>query len=118
MCIKIVKAANEYEYEYDINTPLEDQVGGSNKIVIDYHPEDPSIEKFVGEVERICRNGVSCNLNIEVLTNNILKGAKIKRQAKALEFDLKLNDLIKLMTMAQSCADKKLEEMSELCLKR
>jgi hypothetical protein len=116
MCIKIFNSASEAEY--DMQRPLEDQVGDSDRIVIDYSPEDSSIEKFVGEVERICKNGISCNLNIEVITNSILKGAKIKRQAKALEFDLKLNDLIKLMTIAQSHADKKLEEMSELCLKR
>ena len=116
MCIKIFNSTNEVEY--DMEKPLEDQVSDSNKIVIDYSPEDPSIDKFVGEVERICKSGVSCNLNIEVLTNNILKGAKIKRQTKALEFDLKLNDLIKLMALAQSHVDKKLEEMSELCLKR
>lgn len=116
MCIKIFSSANEVEY--DMDKPLEDQVGESNKIVIDYSPEDPSIEKFVDEVERICKNGVTCNLNIEVMTNSILKGGKVKRQTKALEFDLKLNDLIKLMTMTQSHTDKKLEEMSELCLKR
>jgi hypothetical protein len=116
MCIKIFNSANEVEY--DMDKPLEDQVGQSNKIVIDYSLEDTSIEKFVDEVERICKNGVTCNLNIEVMTNSILKGAKVKRQTKALEFDLKLNDLIKLMTMTQFNADKKLEEMSELCLKR
>jgi hypothetical protein len=116
MCIKIFNSTNESEYDTD--RPLEEQVGESDRIVIDYSPEDSSIEKFVGEVERICRNGVSCNLNIEVLTNNILKGAKVKRQTRALEFDLKLNDLIKLMATVQSHTDKKLEEMSELCLKR
>jgi hypothetical protein len=116
MCIKIFNSTSETEY--DSGKPLEEQVGDSNRIVIDYSPEDSSIDKFVGEVERICKNGVSCNLNIEVLTNNILKGAKVKRQTRALEFDLKLNDLIKLMATAQSHVDKKLEEMSELCLKR
>lgn len=112
MCIKINEVA------YDTTTPLEEQLGASNKIVIDYEPEDSSIDKFVGEVERICKNGISCNLNIEVLTNNILKGAKIKKQARMLEFDLKVNDLIRLMTTIQSHADKTLEEMSEACLKR
>lgn len=112
MCIKI------NEIEYDTSTPLEEQLGDSNQIVIDYHPEDSSIDKFVGEVERICKNGVSCNLNIEVLTNNILRGAKVKKHTKALELDLKVNNLIKLMATAQSQADKKLEEMSEMCLKR
>jgi len=116
MCVKIF--SDKSETEYDASRPLEDQIGGSNKIVIDYRPEDSSIEKFVDEVERICKNGISCNLNIEVMTNNILRGAKIKRKAKELVFDLKLNDLIKLMSTVQSVTDKKLEEMSQLCLKR
>jgi hypothetical protein len=116
MCIKIITESSEIEY--DANTPLEEQLAESNRIVIDYHPEDLSIDKFVGEVERICKNGVTCNLSIEVLTNNILRGAKVKKHAQALELDLKMNNLIKLMVMAQSHADKKLEEMSEMCLKR
>jgi hypothetical protein len=101
-----------------MNKPLEDQLDHANRIVIDYHPDDSSIEKFVDEVERICKSGISCNMNIEVSTNNILNGQRVKRKTKELEFDLKMNDLIKLMAMVQSHTDKRLEEMSELCLRR
>lgn len=116
MCVKII--TTKKEVEYDAGRPLEDQLGRSNKIIIDYHPEDSSIDKFVSEVERICKTGISCNMNIEVSTNNILKGAKVKRKVNELQADLKVNDLVKLMTVIQSDADKRLEEIANFCLKR
>lgn len=116
MCIKIV--TTQEEVEYDTQRPLEDQLEQSNKIVIDYHPEDTSIDKFMDEVERLCKTGVSCNLNIEVATNDSIGGARLKRKATKAELNLKLNDLIKLMATSQIHADNKLVEMLQVCLKR
>ena len=113
MCVKIIK--NKKEVAYDSSRPLEEQIG-DGKVVVDYQPEDPAIGKFVDEVERICQNGIACNLNIVVKTNNILKGARVKRKAEALEFQLKLNDLIKLMAIGQAKADSKLEELANYCM--
>lgn len=113
MCIKIIR--NDVEIEYDPEKPLEVQAANSTQIVIDYRPEDLSIGRFVNEVQRICQNGIDCNLNISVKTNNILKGAKLKRSMGVLEFDLKVNDLIKLLAVAQSDTDRRLEEMVNYC---
>lgn len=112
MCIKIIGAE---ETKYDMSKPLEEQLAGSKQVIINYDQNDPSIEKFVGEVERICTAGVNCELNVTVHTNSHIKGAKVKRQAKELEFQIKLNNLIKFMALSQHAADKKLEEIAGLC---
>lgn len=114
MCVKIINL--DEELDYNISIPLEYQLENSSKIVIDYQQNDPSIEKFIKEVKRICQSGIDCDLNISVKVNDFIAGAKLKRQAKNIETQNKLNELIKLMVLSQYQADKKLEELSSICL--
>lgn len=114
MCIKIIKLKEEVSY--DTNKPLEEQLVGSKQIVVNYEPRDPSIDKFLDEVERMCKNGVSASLNIKFNHNNFLAGAKIKKEIIKLSKDLDVNELIKAVVSAHAEADKKLEEMAETCL--
>lgn len=116
MCVKIVRLKETTEY--DITRPLEEQIRGSKQIVVNYNPQDPAIDQFLSEVERLCKNGVSASMNIQFNHNNYLVGAKLGREVKKLAKDLDLNEVIKLMALSQADADKKLEEMSQLCSKR
>lgn len=114
MCIKILKS--EEEVSYDANRPLEDQIKGSKQIVVNYEPCDPSIDTFLDEVERLCKNGITASLNIKFNHNNHLNGAKMGKEMAKLSKDLDLNEVIKLMVTAQADVDKKLGEMSGICL--
>lgn len=114
MCIKIF--TSKEEVSYDSTRPLEEQIQGSKKIVVNYEPYDQSIDKFLDEVERLCKNGITANLNIKFNHNNNLVGAKIGREMARLTKDLDLNEIIKLMVTCQAEADKRLEELSGLCL--
>lgn len=116
MCIKIVKTKGEIPY--DVTKPIEEQVRGSKQVIINYEPNDPSIERFLNEVERVCQTGVSCNLNIKVVHNNYLNGAKTAKKSKHLEMELRLNDIVKMMSTSFSNNDKKLEELASICLNR
>lgn len=116
MCIKIVRLKEESEY--DMNTPLEDQLRGSRQVVVNYDPLDSSIDHFLDEVERLCKNGITASMNIKFNHNNNLYGARIKNEMVQLSQDLDLNEFIKMMALIQKMADKKLEEMSALCIKR
>ena len=116
MCIKIVKTKEEIPY--DARKPLEDQLKGSKQIVINYEPKDPAIDKFLDEIERLCKNGISAKMNIQFNHNNHLSGAKAKRQAISINKELEVNEVIKMITLIQHSTDKKLEEMIDMCLKR
>ena len=114
MCIKIVKLKEEVPY--DTSIPLEEQLVGSRQIVVNYEPKDSTVDKFLDEVERMCKNGVSASLNIKFNHNNYLAGARIKKEMRRLAKDLDVNELIKAVVSAHSEADKKLEEMAQTCL--
>lgn len=114
MCIKIVRAKSEVEY--DMSIPLEEQIKGSNKIVINYEPKDPSVDKFMSEIERFCKTGISAKLNIQVMHNNHLIGAMIQKRLVGVANDLRVNDLIKLMASAHAASDRRLEELANLCM--
>jgi len=116
MCITIVKTKNEIPY--DITRPIEEQIRGSKQVVINYEPNDPSIEHFLNEVERICQNGIACSLNIKVIHNNYINGARTSKKSKQLEMELRLNDIVKIMSTSFYNNDKKLEELANLCLNR
>jgi hypothetical protein len=113
MCIKIIRA--EDEIKYDINKPLEEQIRGSKQIVVDYEPNDPSLEKFLDEIERFCQTGISRTFNIKVNHNSSIMGAKVKNKMKMYSKDLELNEVIKSLVNSFSNTDKKLEEIAEMC---
>lgn len=110
MCVKLITTNSEVAY--DVSTPLEKQLKGCKQIIIDYQPNDPSIEKFLDEVERFCLKGIPCNLNIKVNPNNQILGAKTKKRAKKVQKGLKVNDLIKMMTLSYDKTDKDLEDLA------
>lgn len=114
MCIKIVRLSEEFSYDSEI--PLEQQIGANSQIVVNYDPKDPSIDKFLDEVERLCKDGVSTKLNIKFNHNNFLAGAKLKKEMAQKAKDLDINEIIKLMVTVHKEADKKLEEMANYCL--
>ena len=114
MCIKIVRS--KAEVSYDMNTPLEEQIKGCKQIVVNYEPKDPAIDKFLGEVERLCKHGISTKLNIAFNHNNFLLGAKTGKQLAKLARDLDLNEVIKFMVNTHAESDKKLEEIANYCM--
>jgi len=113
MCVKILYA--DHEVSYDMNKPLEDQLVDSAEIVVGYDPEDPAIGKFFTEMERVCQTGVSCDVNIKVVHNNHLSGARANRQAKKLNVELEVNNLIKAMVLSHSEVDRKLKNLTKIC---
>lgn len=116
MCIRIIH--KDAEFKYNSKKPLEQQLYGSEQVVIRYEPKDRDIDIFVGEVERLCKTGVCINANIKVLHNNHLKGAKAKKLMDRLSKDLNLNEAIKILVTMQSETNRKLEELSTFCSKR
>lgn len=113
MCIKIVKSKEEFSY--DVEKPLEEQIKGSKQVIINYDPADDSIDKFLTEIERLCKNGISAKLNIRFNHNNNLNGVKVRNEMIKLSKDLDINEVIKLMTLGYAEADKKLEEIVNCC---
>lgn len=101
---------------YDPEKCLQHQLRGCKKVVIDYEPKDPSISKFVDEIERLCDKGNSTALNIDIVHNNFLAGAGLKRRVEKIGVDTQVNTLIKMMVTAHSEADKKLEQIASICL--
>ena len=113
MCIRI--KGLDSDIKYNSGTPLEQQIDDSKEVVINYDPKDPDISKFICEMERLCRTGVSTNVKVDFVHNNYLKGIKAKKQVNRLTNDLSLNEAIKILTNLQSNTDKALEELSSFC---
>lgn len=115
MSIQIIRA--NQRRKYDTSTPLEEQVENADEVVIDYKPKDSDIEKFLEEMERLCKSGVTCDVSVELVHNNYLRGAKAKKQLERLQKDMKLNEAIKLLVSMYASYDKTLVELSDFCLK-
>ena len=117
MCIKIIKS--ETSFEFDPNQPLECQLVDAKEVVVDFHPEDKEqIENFVDQVEQIVKNGIGWPVDIKVNPNNTLKGLRLERLMKVMTQDLHLNAAIKNLVKMHCTADRKLSELSGLCLER
>ncbi len=115
MCIKINNKLNDSELKYNYLIPLEQQIENSDLITIDYDPKDKDIDKFISEMERLVKNGITCNVTLNLLHNNHLRGLKAKRQLKRIKRDLDLNEAIKLLVRLHSELDKGLENISDIC---
>lgn len=115
MCIRI--KGYDSEIKYNSKTPLEDQLIGRQEVIIKYDPKDPDMDRFLVEMERLCRQGISTNVKIDVVHNNFFKGIKAKKQISRLNKDLSLNEAIKILTNLQSTTDRVLEELSVICRK-
>lgn len=110
MCIKIINA--HQEIPYDTSKPLEDQLNGSDQIVINYEPFDNKIDKFLAEVERVVKTGIDTKLVIKVTHNDSVFGFKVKQQLKRATNDIALNEIIKLMVLSHCNIDRKLEDLA------
>ena len=113
MCIKIFYSKKIVEYNPEKN--LENQLKGCKKIIIDYDPKDTNIDKFVDEIERLCDRGNSVGINIDIIHNNFIEGAKTKKRIEKTEINTQVNALIKMMVIGYSEADKKLEQLKTIC---
>lgn len=116
MCIRIINS--ESEVKYNASIPLEHQLNGGERIVVKYERKDPDIGKFVREIERLSKNGISANINVEVLYSDDLQGAKTKKLVKKLVKDLDVNEVIKLLANFHHTSDKILGELAIYCQKR
>ena len=113
MCVKIIKSKKEIPY--DTNVPLEDQIVGCTKVLVDFKPNDPQLEKFMDEIERFAETGLNFKVNVQVIHNAQILGAKIKKQVKKVQKDLSVNEIIKLFALTFDNSDRKLEEISNMC---
>lgn len=113
MCVKIF--TKNVEKHYDTNKPLEEQLEGCKKIVVKYEPKDKSIPVFMKELERFAKHGIDAALNIQVIHNDNVSGAKTSKAVKKLKNDISVNELIKTFVLAHKEADKKLEELLNHC---
>ena len=111
MCIRII--GNE-SLEFNPNEPLELQIGGAKEILVSYDPlEGQKINTFVCQVESLIKNGVTCDADIKVNSNNSLDGMRLERKLHSLRMELGLNSVIKALTTFHSSTDRKLSEMLE-----
>lgn len=110
MCIKIVNASQEIPY--DANKPLEEQLKGSEQIVVNYEPFDKSVDKFLAEVERFVKTGIDAHFSIKVIHNDHIVGFKVKQQLARARNDITLNEIIKLMVLTHCSVDRKLEDLA------
>ncbi len=113
MCIKIIGTE---EQEFNPSEPLEEQIAGAKEIVVSYDPVDPKISSFVGQIELMVKNGVSLPADITVKTNNYLNGRKLERKLESLKRKLDVNEVVKGLTNFHAETDRKLSEISEMCL--
>lgn len=116
MCVKII--GSEKDAEFNPNFPLEQQIVGAKEIFISYDPLDPKIEFFMDQVEDLVKSGISCPTNIKFNANNNLTGIKLERRLERLKRDLSVNEIIKSLSSLHSNVDKKLCELSRMCLEK
>ena len=114
MCVKII--CSDHEHEFDTSLPLEQQIVGANEIVVSYDPIDPKIPSLVVQMEAMIKNGISCNVEIKVNANNYLSGIKLERTIEGIKKKLDINELAKNLTRFHAEADRKLREISGICM--
>ncbi len=113
MCIRII---GTQEMEFDISSPIEVQLCGAKEILIDFDPLDEKIDYFVDKIEKMAQNGVSCQANIRINVNNHLNGLKLERRMESIKRKLDVNEVVKGLCNFHSSTDRKLCELSEMCL--
>lgn len=119
MCVKILRSG--VSSEFNPSEPLEYQAWGAEKIVVNYNPVDPTIgnvDLFIGEMERLCKTGISCNVDIQFNANNNLNGLRIERKLEKLKEKLDINELVKKLVMGHDECQRKLRELSSMCAEK
>lgn len=101
--------------EYDMYLPLEDQIKGSAEIIVNYVENDETVHHFLDEVERLSQSAFGFGLNIKVLHNNNIRGAKAKKLMQEAVRNLSVNDIIQMMAQIHKTTDDKLTEIAAIC---
>jgi len=114
MCVKII--CTDHEHEFNPSEPLENQLSGAHEVIVSYDPLDPKIASFIGQVELMVKNGVSCEANIKFNANNYLNGMKLERHIDKLKLALETNEVVKNLTKIHASTDRRLREIAEMCL--
>jgi hypothetical protein len=119
MCIKIIRSDDWLEF--NPKEPLEKQIVGAKEIVVNYDPKDPLLvntDYLYTQMVKMYKNGISCNVDFRVNANNNLNGIKFERKIEKLKQALDTNEVLKKLTTFHANADKKLAELSEICLRK
>ncbi len=112
MCVEIFKF--DAKQSYNAELPFEDQIKDSKEVLIDCSPDCPKVAKFLGEVEKVCKNGQSLPIKIKLADNT---NFKLFNKTKKLNTDLLINDIISHAVLLHKDTDAKLKELSEICMK-
>lgn len=110
MCVKIIR--EEGELIYNPARPLEEQIKGSQEVVVNYVPFDKSIDRFLEEMQKFAKYGVQSSLSIRVMHNNHLAGFRMKKSIEKALNDITLNEIIKVMVISHVEVDQKLQELA------
>lgn len=114
MCIKIVSDLEQKEF--DPMLPLESQVCNAKQILVSYDPQDIKIPTFVYQIENMVQNGMELKADIKVDPKNNLDGLRLERRLELLKEQLEINEIIKGISSFHATTDKKLCELSAMCL--
>lgn len=115
MCVKIIGIT---EHEFDPKIPLESQIKDAKEIYVNYDSCDLKIESFLGQMEMMAKNGISCNAEIVVNPNSDLDGFRFERKINKIKKKINVNEIAKSLTILHADTDRKLNEISEICLGR
>lgn len=114
MCVKIISPENEREL--NMAKPFSEQIANASEIVVDFDPADPKIDFFLVQIESMVKRGIACKADIRVNVNNHLSGLRYERRIESLKRKLDINEVIKGVCHMAADADRKLGELSRLCL--
>lgn len=113
MSVKIIRSKETLEFNPSL--PLEEQIRGCKQVVIDYAPNDTCVSAFIEQIERIAKNGVSCQMNIKFNSNNSLAAYRAERRVNLHQSELEMNEVIKKMVTFHHEATRSLAELSQMC---
>lgn len=113
MCVRMVR--NNIPCSFDPQGDFLEQTKNCSEVIVQYQPDDEEIKKFLQEMQKCAKNGTSIDFEVTVDYGSYLSGFRTKKEIKRALNDISLNEIVKLMTLSQHNAAKKLEEISEIC---
>ncbi len=116
MCVKMVR--NNIPCSFDPQGDFLEQAKDCTEVIVQYLPDDREIKKFLQEVQKCAKNGTNLGFSVKVSYDDYLAGFKTKKEIKRAMNDISLNEVVKLITLIQHAAEKKLEEISSICFNR
>lgn len=113
MCVEIFKSEEQHSYKPEL--PLQEQICGCDEVIIDCtNPKCIKVNKFLDEVEKICKNGQSLPIQLKLADNSNLK---LYSKTKKLNKELLLNDIVRQAVLIHKNTDDKLKELFDMCSK-